>query len=205
MGKLRRVFVYVDGFNLYHAIDDIGKNSLKWVNLWTLAESIIGSNETLYSVHYFSAYATWHASGFARHREYVAALKEEGVTVTLGNFKDKFKECPQCAYNIKTHEEKETDVNIGIHLVADAILDRFDRALVISADSDLCCAVRLAKELAPHKSIDVASPPGRHGHARDLNPLFSITEGKIRAARLKEQYLDGEGTLIASMPEKYRA
>lgn len=200
----RRVFVYVDGFNLYHAIDDLGDNSLKWLNLWNLAESIIGDGETLYSVKYFTAYATWHASGYARHREYVAALKEEGVTVYLGNFKEKFKDCPKCKASIKSHEEKETDVNIGIHLVADALQDRFDRAIIISADSDLCCAVNLAKELAPAKAIDVASPPGRHAHARELKPLFSVTKGKIRAARLEEIYTNQAGAVIAQTPDKYR-
>lgn len=169
-----------------------------------LAVSIIGDGETLYSVKYFTAYATWHASGYARHREYVAALKEEGVTVYLGNFKEKFKDCPKCKASIKSHEEKETDVNIGIHLVADALQDRFDRAIIISADSDLCCAVNLAKELAPAKAIDVASPPGRHAHARELKPLFSVTKGKIRAARLEEIYTNQAGAVIAQAPDKYR-
>ncbi len=63
---MRRVYVYVDGFNLYHAIDDLGDDSLKWLDLWSLSESLIAQNETLYAVKYFSAYATWHASGYAR-------------------------------------------------------------------------------------------------------------------------------------------
>ena len=36
----KRVACYVDGFNLYHAIDDLRKPHLKWVNLWALAESL---------------------------------------------------------------------------------------------------------------------------------------------------------------------
>ena len=128
---MRRVFVYIDGFNFYHAIDHLGKDWLKWVNLRKLAELIVGSNETVYAVRYFSAYATWHKSGYERHRAYVSALKEEGVSVILGSFKEKFKDCPQCSHRIKTHEEKETDVNIGIHLVADTLLDKFDRALIV--------------------------------------------------------------------------
>ena len=66
-----RIIAYIDGFNLYHAIDDIGKPDprkpnatakrrphLKWLNLWSLCESIAGDNETVIEVNYFSAYAT---------------------------------------------------------------------------------------------------------------------------------------------------
>lgn len=201
---MRRVYVYVDGFNLYHAIDDLGDDSLKWLNLWSLSESLIAQNETLYAVKYFSAYATWHASGYARHRAYVAALEAESVSVVMGNFKEKWVECRLCSKTFKTHEEKETDVNIGIHLVADAMSDKFDRALVISADSDLRSAIVLAKEKAPTKAINVVAPPGRFSFARALRPLFQITNGKIRAARLKDRYEDSDGTLVAEIPGKYR-
>ena len=200
---MRRVYVYVDGFNLYHAIDDLGDNSLKWLNLWALSESIIAENETLYAVKYFTAFATWHASGYARHRKYVAALKAEGVSVVLGNFKEKWLGCPHCGKTFKTHEEKETDVNIGIHLVADALAGDFDRAIVISADSDLRSAIALAKSRAPKTSINVVAPPKRWGHARDLKPIFELTKGKIRKARLEESYELGDGQPPIIAPEKY--
>ena len=58
-GSPMRVACYVDGFNLYHAIHDLQKPHLKWVNLWALAQSICRSGETLTKVAYFSAYATW--------------------------------------------------------------------------------------------------------------------------------------------------
>jgi hypothetical protein len=31
--KQSRASFYVDGFNLYHAIDDLGDNTLKWLNV----------------------------------------------------------------------------------------------------------------------------------------------------------------------------
>ena len=56
----KRVFVYVDGFNLYHAIDDLNQDHLKWVNLWALSEKLIAQDgrEQLVVVKYFSAFAT---------------------------------------------------------------------------------------------------------------------------------------------------
>ena len=110
---MKRVIVYVDGFNLYHAISDLGDDSLKWLCLRRLSESLIREGEELKSVKYFSAYANWMESSVRRHRTYVAALREEGVKFIEGKFKKKHVRCKVCRAQFQTHEEKETDVNIG--------------------------------------------------------------------------------------------
>jgi hypothetical protein len=51
-----RAALYVDGFNLYHAIDDLQLDYLKWLNLWKLGELLIPSmSETLAKVVYCTA------------------------------------------------------------------------------------------------------------------------------------------------------
>ena len=51
-----RVSVFVDGFNFYHAVDDLGKHHLKWVNLRTLCEQFAPRGQyTLNHIYYFSA------------------------------------------------------------------------------------------------------------------------------------------------------
>lgn len=55
--KVTDTIVYVDGFNLYHAIDELRQDSLKWLCLRQLAESILRPDENLKMVKYFSAYA----------------------------------------------------------------------------------------------------------------------------------------------------
>lgn len=202
-GAKKRVNVYVDGFNLYHALDDLHDDSLKWLCLRRLSESIIRGDEQLRSVKYFSAFATWMPESMLRHRAYVEALKCEGVKFIEGNFKKKFLKCKVCGAQYHTHEEKETDVNIAIHLIKDTFLDDFDRAIVISADTDMASAVAMARQLSGTKRIDVVCPPGRFGRARSLNPLFELPKGKIKAARLAEKYETGTGTSV-SVPAKYR-
>ena len=54
----RRVSVYIDGFNLYHALDDLGESHLKWLDLWALSQTLVRKNEAVTTVKYFSAYAT---------------------------------------------------------------------------------------------------------------------------------------------------
>jgi hypothetical protein len=51
------------------------KPHLKWLDLRALAQSLCRDGEQLVKVAYFSAYATWRPASYARHREYVAALR----------------------------------------------------------------------------------------------------------------------------------
>ena len=200
---MKSVIVYVDGFNLYHALDELRDDSLKWLCLRRLAESILRPDERLAEVKYFSAFATWIPEALVRHRTYVAALQAEGVTFIPGQFKKKFPKCKVCGAQYQSHEEKETDVNIAIHLVRDAFLGTFDRAIVISADTDMRTAVEMAREIATGRTVDVVAPPDRFGRARSLRPLFALTVGKIRAARLSDSYDLPDGRKIV-IPAKYR-
>ncbi len=145
----KRVISYIDGLNLYHAIDELNRPHLKWVDLWALSQSVVRPSETLVSVHYFSAYATWMPERHRRHITYVNALKAQGVSLHLANFKVKWRKCNNCGTTWKSREEKETDVSIAAHLVTDALLDRFDRAILITADSDIRAAVVMVAAEAP--------------------------------------------------------
>ncbi len=183
----RRVSVYIDGFNLYHALDDLGESHLKWLDLWALSETLIRKNEAVTAVKYFSAYATWMPASYRRHQRYVAALQAQGVQFIEGRFKEKPMQCKTCGVRYKAHEEKETDVNIGVHLMADGLQDRFERALVISADTDLNEAVNLTKSEAAGKQIDLVAPPKRKG--RNSVALFEVTVGRVRRSLLPPQLI----------------
>lgn len=76
---MTRIIAYVDGFNLYHAIHDLSRPALKWLDLWALTASLARQGETVTEVNYFSAYATWRPDAHQRHIEYVKALEQAGV------------------------------------------------------------------------------------------------------------------------------
>ncbi|HDZ37939.1 MAG TPA: NYN domain-containing protein [Marinobacter sp.] len=190
----RRVSVYIDGFNLYHALDDLGESHLKWLDLWALSETLVREKEVVTTVKYFSAYATWMPASYRRHQRYVAALQARGVQFIEGRFKEKPMQCKTCGVRYKAHEEKETDVNIGVHLMADALQDRFDRALVISADTDLNEAVTLTKVEAAGKQIDIVAPPKRKG--RNSIALFEVTVGRVRRSLLPAEIIHEGNTIM---------
>ena len=131
------------------------------INLWSLAASLVKDHEELVAVKYFSAYATWHTGKYRRHQKYTADLEKVGVTTIMGYFRHKDVICPKCRHQWQKPEEKETDVHIGLKMLEDAMDGEFDRALLISADSDLVPVVRSVKRRFPEKTITVVAPPGR--------------------------------------------
>ena len=200
---MTRITSYIDGFNLYHAIADLHKPHLKWVDLWALCESIAREGETLTAVKYFSAYATWLPGAHQRHLEYIKALQHCGVSCIMGHFKEKERTCKDCGAGWVQHEEKETDVHIAARLVADAYENRFDRALLITADSDLAPALDIVRRAFPKKHLFVVSPPNRHNHARSLNPRLTLTAGRIARCLLPETATDPSGKTIFRRPTTY--
>lgn len=83
---MSRVCCYVDGFNVYHAIDALGRPELKWLSLMALAKSFLGKIDSMISVTYFTAAMRWNPEKAQRHREYIAALAASGVEVIESRF-----------------------------------------------------------------------------------------------------------------------
>ncbi len=158
MANVNKVSVFVDGFNLYHSIDALNKNSpenknyLKWVNLKSLSEKFINhACEEICTVVYFSAIADFHRNPEVpkRHRIYIKALESVGVKFIEGNFKKKK----------DNYEEKETDVNIALAILEDAYEKTSDKILLITNDSDISPAIRMARLKNPKLKINVITPP----------------------------------------------
>lgn len=175
---MSRYCFYIDGFNIYHALNDrcyyrpnqprIPENrcypyrKYKWLNYRKLAESTIGSRDTISGIFFFTTYAKWKwdqdkGIGY-RHRQYVRALQTEKIEVIQGHFMTRTERCPKCKENYPDHVEKRTDVNIALKLLGDAIEDLYDKALVISADSDLLPTISAVHKYAPGKQVGVMFP-----------------------------------------------
>lgn len=197
-----RVVVFIDGFNLYHAIHELKpptklskadwdsyrhwRQHLKWLNLKSLAQGFIGAaHEELKEVLYFSAYATWMPDQHKRHQAYVAALESHDVSVVMGRFKPRDKWCKAtCKEPFMTHEEKETDVNVALHLTNYAWQNKYDHAIVISGDSDLVPAVACVTKLFPRKKVTIATPPNR-----GAKELIKAAGGAGHQVRIKVPHL----------------
>lgn len=185
--KTTRVSAFIDGFNLYHSIDDIGRNELKWLNLRSVLEVFIDSKiHRLGPIYYFSAYADWKPGKQRRHEVYVRALRHIGVIPVMGNFKSRSMECRHCHTRWITHEEKQSDVNLAVTLVREAFHDSYDQAFIVSGDADLAPPIKLVNEIFPKKRIKIICPPGRR-HSKELGELVHATRGR---SKIKEIHLE---------------
>ncbi len=198
---------FIDGFNLYHAIKRLNEPHLKWVDLMRLMRRQISPNtELVQAVYYFSAYADWLPDQKSRHEQYVAALNSSGVQVVLGQFKDKQKHCHDCGSTWTQHEEKETDVNVALYVLNEAYRDTYDRAYIVSRDSDLKPAVQMVKMQFPEKEVYIVAPP----HLGHSNDLIQVADGKrkIKKQQIEDSLFpssvqDQLGNAVASRPPEY--
>ena len=182
MRKKRAAF-YFDGFNLYHALDALRQEHLKWLSLRALGNLLIPSrDEELSSVVYFTAYLTHKPDKLVRHRAYIAALEATGVECVLGRFKYSDVRCRTCGSQWRSYEEKETDVNIGIRIVRDAFHNVFDVYYLVSADTDLAPAIRMLKQEFPRKEFVSVATPRRPHSSEFLRTRQSNTENNRQRA-----------------------
>lgn len=57
---MNRVAVFVDGFNLYHALNENpAYHKYKWLNLEKFSRCFLTQNDTLVEIFYFTSYVTW--------------------------------------------------------------------------------------------------------------------------------------------------
>ncbi len=209
----RRVSVYVDGFNLYHALRNLKDAHLRWLDLRALAGRFIHpQHDDIISVKYFSAIA-FHIGDdtAARHRLYIEALESTGVEFIEGKFKERKSRCPLKSCNgreITRREEKETDVNVAIHIVRDAMLRKTDKQIIITNDTDILPAIRMAKQENPDIFITVLTPPTYYPHA-DLwknagqKRPTRIERVHVESSLLPETVEVGQAHII-HMPHRYR-
>lgn len=161
MSVLRSAF-YVDGFNLYHAIADLNEPFLKWCNLWKLAETVVPSkSEEIVKVTFCTAYYPGDERKKWRHQQYIQALTNVNVSVVMGHYVREDWKCRDCGFDWQKPTEKETDINLALSLYEDAVNDVYDKAYLVTADSDQAATANFFKKAFPKKSLVTVSPPGR--------------------------------------------
>jgi hypothetical protein len=183
-GKLVRGAVYIDAFNLYHAVHGLGQNYLKWCNLWLLSENLMrGHAKPLVKVVWCSAYRTGNTGAKARHRSLKLALEQCGVTTKFGHETNEPAHCRGCGNQWTIPREKATDINLALAAYQDASDDIYDAAFIVTADTDQAATFAFIKERFPNKKLFTVTPPGRE----PSKYLTALADGKIK---ITERMLD---------------
>ena len=220
-----KIFVFIDGFNLYHAIcKSFSHGRYKWCNLRKLAEQFINpSTQIIKEVFCFTAYFKKDKEKVKRHKAYNRALNHFGVSCVLGSYRqitrvfskkhhDILKYMPKWlkflapqTLKFRTYEEKETDVNMAVKIFEYACFDKYDHAFIVSGDSDLAGAIKTIKKHFPKIKFTNILPPKSKGKIMQKVCHYrkQITEQHLKNALLPEKIEIGNGEIIEK-PEIYK-
>lgn len=185
---MNRVVMLVDGFNLYHALNDHANlHRFKWLDLTKLANCFLTKNDKITDIYYFTALFWKDPSKVSRHKKLLKVYEDKGIKIVPGVFRRKERRCSACMATVSTTEEKRTDVNIAVMLMDLAFDDKFDTALILSGDSDLIPAINAVKARRPDKEIGVIVPIGRR--AKELRQHADSSK-KIKRHHLVDSQID---------------
>lgn len=196
---MSRVAFLFDGFNIYHALNNNRRHPeyrrYKWLDYSKLASRFVTSQDQIVKVLLFTSYAHWMPDKEKRHRTLIRAQEASGVEVVLGSFRHRDRYCPNCRTWFKAPVEKETDVNLALHLFHLAHMDAFDKAVVATGDSDAVPAIRMVRKAFPAKRVGVLIPIGRRNeelkNASDF--AYKMKEKHLRTSQFPNVILLGKG------------
>lgn len=187
---MKKVCVYIDGFNVFHAIKKAFWKKYYWLNYKQLAREYVEYWEQVIEVYYFSALFYSDPEWVLRHKEYIKALQKKWVKIILWKYQEKeakfdkkHNKIISVGYGKKVDtkkieieklpvpdmlcynkfEEKRTDVNMAIQIVIDWLKDKYDKAIIITWDSDIAPAIEAVKRLTGKEFLAVV-PIGKKGH-----------------------------------------
>ena len=209
-----RVIVYIDGFNLYMSIRNVGLRRCLWLDLSKFANNLLRAHQSLEVVHYFTALVNRRQRRNRQLDFLVANSKSTKLRIHLGEFMfnpvkcptcDSDLSCPTCGVGRSVPVEKQSDVNLGTQIGMDAASDRFDTAVVVSSDSDFIGSIRLIKESFHNKKVVVYLPPGRHEQGKSLAEsaihFMHINKSHLRRSQLPEMVQLQDGRQVRSPAE----
>lgn len=190
-----RAAMYVDGFNLYHPIHELGEPYLKWASLWRLGELICKPHGAqLVKVAFCTAVPSHYPDKRDRHNRFNAAQRAEGVTVIPGHH----------VYDGEKWNEKQSDINVALSLLLDGIDNVYDVAILLTADSDQAATARALRERLPNKRLLAVAPPNKSVPEK-VKPYafasFSLNKNHIDLCVMREMVQGKTGPIVR--PKEY--
>jgi len=165
-----RTIFYIDAFNVYFGLLRQGKlKRCKWVNIQEYLE-LLRWQDDIQKINFFISRVK--GKNAEKQEQYIQALRtcpkvEQifGYMVTRPTYVKLANIFSKPHFQYKRSQEKRTDVNIAVKMMDDAIYNRCDNMVLISADSDLVPTVRWVRDYFDsqdaNKKIIVYVPVGK--------------------------------------------
>ena len=194
-----RVLAYIDGFNLFFGLKSKGWKRFYWLDVNALSRNLLRPDQRLRGVKYFTSRVSTSPTDpdqARRQNTYLEALATlPDTSLFFGHYLAKPVECHACGNRWTKNEEKMTDVNIATELLVDAFQDRFDTALLVTADSDLAGPLMKLRSLFPAKRVVVVFPPDRVSERlkREASSWLTLGRGTIARSQLSTPVIKPDG------------
>ncbi len=201
--QTERVIVYIDGFNCYFGLKENNWKCYYWLDYQKLAQKLAGrinaENTELITVKYFTARISSPEGKRKRQSDYLEALQSRvGLEIHYGHYRENTFKCSGCERPNFIPNEKQTDVNIAVQMMADAFQDKFDTAILIGGDSDLVPPITKIRELFPKKRVMACFPPNRSSKQilKAVNGQLHIKEADLKNNLLPDKLEKPDGYII---------
>ena len=200
-----RCITYIDGFNLYFGLREKGWQKYMWLDLTKFSAALLMKSQTLVGTKYFTSRVSGNIEKQKRQSTYLDALGTlPGLEIFYGQYQLDNKQCRKCGAYYQNPQEKKTDVNIASEMLCDAFQDRFDTAVLVSADSDLTAPLESIRKVFPKKSVVVAFPPKRFSVSLQnaATASYHMGELKFRGNTMPAKVTLASGYVL-ECPQKY--
>lgn len=214
---MKKVKVYIDWYNLYHSINNqFWHKGYYWINYNKLLQNYITEDEEIIGIDYYTAYCERNDRKKDRHIKLVKLLRDQNIRVILWKYirkswkYTKNKPINEVEYsdfvireiavedhsntipnmlNYVTREEKWTDVDMALAIVWDWLTDVFDRAIIVSGDSDFLPAIKKVRRMKQDKiftSLLLAKTKGK-AIRRTCDEALVLSEVDIAQSILEDE------------------
>jgi uncharacterized LabA/DUF88 family protein len=195
----KRVIVYVDGFNLYFGLREKGWRRYYWLDIQKLSQNLLKEDQVLVMTKYFTSRVSLPPEKSRRQATYIEALETlDDFKIYFGQYLSNEVICSRCGHIHLKPNEKMTDVNIAVELLMEAFEDRFDKAIIVSADSDLSAPIQKVREVFPAKTVVAAFPPARFSFhlSKIVNSWFTVGRKNIAKSVFPEEVKKKTGSFF---------
>ncbi|MGZ9676152.1 NYN domain-containing protein [Flavobacterium sp. GNP001] len=190
---MKKVNIYVDGFNFYYGLKDMAKmkrdwRKFYWIDLVKLFEQYLKEDEIIGTVHYFTARPK-NMGKTARQNNLMncnKAINGDKLKLHYGKYQDKTMKCRAddgCAKEFMHWEEKQTDVSLAIKMVEDSHNSDCNKIILVSGDSDFLPPLKLIKNFYKEIELMVLFPPAKY-----TNSIASLGFPCISMDRYKQRW-----------------
>jgi uncharacterized LabA/DUF88 family protein len=167
-----------------------------------MAEDLLRGDQQLVETKYVTSRisAPWANPQKARRQvAYLEALQTlPNLRIFFGHYLENPVECRRCGATWLGHEEKMTDVNIATEFLTDAFDNRFDTALLVTADSDLTRPIEVVRARFPGKRVVLAFPPNRFSERLKQvgSAYFTVGRDALAVSQLPERVVKADGFVL---------